>query len=114
MHKVNHEVRTAYYSFKRQHATNISKLLYDQIINMKHIRNTFKFLKCGARVRRGGLVGPIVLKMKKYYKKPRRKRNILATLKRSKANSIGHMLRWNCLLQRVIEGMREVTERRGR
>ena len=81
---------------------------------MKHIRNTLKFLKCDATVGRGGLGGPIVLKMKKYYKNPRRKRNILATLKRRKANSIGHMLRWNCLLQRVIEGMIEVTERRGR
>jgi hypothetical protein len=30
--------------------------------------------------------------------------NILQTLKRRKANWIGHMLRWNCLLKYVIEG----------
>jgi hypothetical protein len=45
-------------------------------------------------------------------------RNILQTLKRSKANWIDQMLRRNCLLQHVIEGnieeTIEVTGRRGR
>jgi len=45
-------------------------------------------------------------------------RNILDEIRKRKANSIGHILRRNCLLQRVIEGKIkggiEVTGRRGR
>jgi len=45
-------------------------------------------------------------------------RNIVQTVKRSSANCIGHILRWNCLQRHVIggkiEGRIEVTERRGR
>jgi hypothetical protein len=45
-------------------------------------------------------------------------RNILHTIKRRKANWIGHILRRNCLLKHVIEGKLEgrveVTGRRGR
>jgi hypothetical protein len=45
-------------------------------------------------------------------------RNILHTIKRRKANWIGHILRKNCLLKHVIEGKLEervqMTERRGR
>jgi hypothetical protein len=45
-------------------------------------------------------------------------RNILETIKRGKANWIGHILRRNWLLKYVIEGKiegrLEVTERRGR
>jgi hypothetical protein len=45
-------------------------------------------------------------------------RNIVHTIKRRKANWIGHILRINCLLKHVIEGTIEgrieVTERRGR
>jgi hypothetical protein len=45
-------------------------------------------------------------------------RNILRTIKRRKANWIGHILRRNCLLKHVIEGTLEgrieITERRGR
>jgi hypothetical protein len=45
-------------------------------------------------------------------------RNILHTIKRTRANWIGHILRRNCLLKHMIEGklegMTEVTERRGR
>jgi hypothetical protein len=45
-------------------------------------------------------------------------RNIVHTIKRRKANWIGHILRRNCLLKYVIEGMiegrLEVTGRRGR
>jgi hypothetical protein len=44
-------------------------------------------------------------------------RNILHTIKRIKANWIGHILRRNCLLKHVIEGKLEgrieLTERRG-
>ena len=45
-------------------------------------------------------------------------RNILHEIRKGKANWIGHILRRNCLLQRVIEGKIqggiEVTGRRGR
>jgi hypothetical protein len=45
-------------------------------------------------------------------------RNVLNTIKRRKANWIGHILRRNCLLQHVIEGKLEgrieMTGRRGR
>jgi hypothetical protein len=45
-------------------------------------------------------------------------RNILREIRKRKANWIGHILRRNCLLQRVvkgkIKGWIEVTERQGR
>jgi hypothetical protein len=45
-------------------------------------------------------------------------RNVLHTIKRRKANWIGHVLRRNCLLKRVTEGKLErstqMTGRRGR
>jgi hypothetical protein len=45
-------------------------------------------------------------------------KNILHEIRKRKANGIGHILRRNCLLQRVIEGKIkgeiEVTERQGR
>jgi hypothetical protein len=45
-------------------------------------------------------------------------RNILRTIKRRKANRIGHVLRRSCLLKHVIErkieGRIDVTGRRGR
>jgi hypothetical protein len=45
-------------------------------------------------------------------------RNIVHTIKRRKANWIGHILRRNCLLKHVtegkLEGRIEVTGRRGR
>jgi hypothetical protein len=45
-------------------------------------------------------------------------RNIVHTIKRRKANWIGHILRRNCLLKQVIEGKLEgrieMTGRRGR
>ena len=48
----------------------------------------------------------------------KKQRNILHEIGKRKANWIGHILRRNCLLQRVIEGKIqrgiEVTERQGR
>ena len=41
-------------------------------------------------------------------------RNTLQTIKSRKENSIGHILRRNCLLNHVTEGKTEVTGRRGR
>jgi hypothetical protein len=47
-----------------------------------------------------------------------KERNIVHTIKRRKANWIGHILRRNCLLKQVIEGKLErrieMTGRRGR
>ena len=41
--------------------------------------------------------------------------NIIHTVKRRKANCIGHILRKNCLLNDVIEGkIEEIIERKGR
>jgi hypothetical protein len=55
--------------------------------------------------------------MKKYYTELRR-RGLIHTIKRRKANWIGHILRRNCLLKHVIEGKlegrREMMGRRGR
>jgi len=48
----------------------------------------------------------------------KQQRNILHEIRKRKANCIGHILRRNCLLQRIIEGKIrgeiEVTGRRGR
>ena len=56
--------------------------------------------------------------MKKYYVRVKEKRNTLRTVKRRKANSVGHILRRNFLLKRVfeekIEGRIEVNGTRGR
>src|SRR5215469_14937334 len=56
--------------------------------------------------------------MKTCYVRVKEQRNILHVISKRKANWIGHILRRNCLLQRVIEGKInggiEVTERRGR
>jgi hypothetical protein len=41
-------------------------------------------------------------------------RNIPHTIKRRKANWIGHILRRNFLIKHVIEGKKKGTERRGR
>jgi hypothetical protein len=45
-------------------------------------------------------------------------RNMLYTTRKRKANTIGHIMRWNCLLKHVnegtIEGRMEVTGRRER
>jgi hypothetical protein len=56
--------------------------------------------------------------MKMYYLRDKEQRNILHEICKRKANWIGHILRRNCLLERVIEGKIqggiEVTGRRGR
>jgi hypothetical protein len=41
-------------------------------------------------------------------------RNILHTIRRRKANWIGHILRRNCLIKHIIEGKILGTRRRGR
>ena len=56
--------------------------------------------------------------MRMYYLRIKEQRNILHKIRKRKANWIGHILRRNCLLQRVTEGKikggLEVTGRRGR
>jgi hypothetical protein len=44
----------------------------------------------------------------------KQERNILHTIRRRKANWIGHILRWNCLLSYIIEGKIRGTRGRGR
>jgi hypothetical protein len=56
-----------------------------------------------------------VCKSKRYVHGIKAETNILHTIKRRKANWIGHILRWNCLLKHVIEGEKEeVTGSRGK
>ena len=65
-----------------------------------------KVVKCGA----GGLrrsVSPTV--WYEVLQRFKEERNITQTIQRRKANWIGHILHWNCLLKHVIEGN---TERR--
>ena len=56
--------------------------------------------------------------MEEYYLRVKEQRDILHEIHKRKANWIGHILRRNCLLQRVIEGKIkggiEVTGRQGR
>jgi hypothetical protein len=76
----------------------------------------YTLLKCGAGEQRRS-VGSIVWEMK-FYTRVKEDRNILHTIKRRKANWIGHILRRNCLLKHVIEEKLkwriEVMWRRGR
>jgi hypothetical protein len=58
------------------------------------------------------------VKNEEVLQRAKEERNILHTIRRRKANWIGHILRRNCLLKHVIEGKLEgrieVTVRRGR
>jgi hypothetical protein len=60
-------------------------------------------LKCGAGEGWRRSVGPIMCEIRKYYI-VKEERNIVHTIKRRKANWIGHILRRNCLLKHVIGG----------
>jgi hypothetical protein len=75
-------------------------------------------MKCGAGEGWKRSVGLIMCEMKKYYLESRNKGFILHEISKRKANWIGHILRRNCLIQRVIEGKIqrgiEVTGRQGR
>jgi hypothetical protein len=78
----------------------------------KYIRNTWKFLKCGAGKGWIRSVEPIVWKKKKHYRELRKKKDILQTLNRRNGNWICHILRRKYLLKHVIEAKIEVTGRR--
>ena len=58
------------------------------------------------------------MKNEEVVQRVKKNRNMLQTIRRRKANWIGHILRRNCLLKHVIEGeiegRIEVTGRRGR
>jgi hypothetical protein len=81
----------------------------------KEIRSTCKVLKCGAG-EGWRLVWLIVWEMKKYYR-VKEERNIIHTIKRRKADFIGHILLRNCLLKHYWRQYRrrdKVTGRQGR
>jgi hypothetical protein len=75
-------------------------------------------LKCGAREGWRGTAGPIVSEMEKSDVESKKESSVLHTIKRRKANWIGHILRRNWILKHVIKGKiggrRDVTGRRGR
>ena len=52
--------------------------------------------------------------MKKCYLRVKEERNIVRTIKRGKANWIGHSLRSNCFLKHITEGKIEGMGRRER
>ena len=62
----------------------------------------WKILKRGTGEGRRRLIGPILRAMKYYVVKE--EANVLHTIKRRKANWIGHILHVNCLVKHVIEG----------
>ena len=79
----------------------------------QQIRIAWKVLKCSAGEGWRRSVGPIMWEKKKCYLVIEQ-RNILHEIRKWKANWIGHILRRNCLLQQVIEGMIKGQRRRGR
>ena len=70
----------------------------------QQIRNTLKILKCGAGEGWRRSVGPIMWRNEEVLLRVKEQRNILHEIRKRKANYIAHILRRNCLLQRVIEG----------
>jgi len=71
-------------------------------------------LKCGTGERCRLSVGPSCEK-NEVLQRVKEERNILQTIIRRKANSIGHILHRNCLLKHIIEGkMDERIEMAGR
>jgi hypothetical protein len=55
----------------------------------------------------------IRVKNEKQLRKGKMEKNILNTMERRKAYSIGHLVRRNCLLKQVVDGKIEVSGRRG-
>jgi hypothetical protein len=80
------------------------------------IRNTWKILKGGAGARMEQIGWTDRVRNEKVLHRVKEERNILQTVERQKANWIGCILRWNCLLKHAIEGelnrMLDVTVRR--
>ena len=74
-------------------------------------KSTLKFLKCGVGEGWRRAVATIVRKIKNYYIRAKEKRNILLSIKRRKANWIGHIWRRNCFIKYVIDGKVKETGR---
>ena len=77
---------------------------------IKKIRNTLKVLKPGAGEGWRSF-GPICVKNELVLYRVKENRNILHTIKRRKANWIGHIWHRNCLLKHIIEGRIQVMGR---
>jgi len=85
----------------------MSSILTDPFVNQPMPKDSIYFFSLGRLTRNED----VLLRVKE-------QRNILHEIRKRKANWISHVLRRNCLLQRVIEGKIkggiEVTGRRGR
>ena len=66
----------------------------------KLVRNTWEVLKCGTCE---GWSWTGRVRKEEVLQRVKDERNILQTIKRRKANWIGHILRNNCLIQHVIK-----------
>jgi len=75
----------------------------------RQIRNSLRFLRCGAAEGRRRSVGLIVWEMKTCYMELKEDRKILPVIheKRTEVDGIGRVLRMNCLLKHVIGGKLE-------
>jgi hypothetical protein len=69
----------------------------------KQIRNTCEVFECGAGEERRRSVGQ-TCKNEEDLHRVKEEGNILHSIKRRKANWLGHIVRWNCLLKHVIHG----------
>jgi hypothetical protein len=78
-------------SHHRQSNIQIVTWLYDKSLEMRR-RRTMEKISWPDRVRTEEVLHGV-----------KKERNILHTVIRRKANGIGHILRWNCLLEHVIE-----------
>jgi hypothetical protein len=82
-------------------------------VDQKHL----EILKCGAGEGWKRSVG-LIVRNEDVLLRVKEQRNILHEIRKRKANWIGHILRRNCILQRVIEGKIqgriEMTGRQGR
>jgi hypothetical protein len=84
----------------------------------QQIRYTWKGLKCGAGEGWRTSVGQIMWEMEMCYLRVNERINIVHKIRKRNANWVGHILRRNCLLKKVIEGKIkgeiEMTRTRGR
>jgi hypothetical protein len=84
----------------------------------KSIRNTRENFEMWCWRRMEGIIWTDRVRNNEVLRRVKEERNVLRTIKRRKANWIGHILRRNCLLKHVTEGKLErrieVSGRRGR
>jgi hypothetical protein len=93
------------------HGNNLRKIIFIYYGLFKENAKTEKWTLSASYVK-------LNINMSYTVRRVKEQRNILHEIRKRKANWIGHILRTNCLLQRVIEGKIqggiEVTGRRGR